>query len=139
MVVARLLRLALIADAVATAGTGLLMFTMGNALEPVLGIPAALSTNAGLGLLPYAAIVGYLGSRTRIPQGVVWAVVGGNVAWAVASLAALLTQWIDATTLGYVFVIGQAAVVAVFAELQYLGLRRSTAAPRRHQARVAAA
>ena len=100
MVISRLLRLALIADAVATAGTGLLMFTLARTLEPLLGISAELSGGTGLALLPYAAVVGYLGSRPRIPQGVVWAVVVGNVAWTVASILVLATGWISPTTLG---------------------------------------
>jgi len=43
----------------------------------------------------------------------------------VQSCALLLTDWIAPNAVGYAFVIGQAAVTAVFAELEYLGLRNS--------------
>ena len=36
----------------------------------------------------------------------------------------LLSGWIEPTGLGYAFVIFQAVVVGVFAELQVMGLRR---------------
>ena len=139
MVVSRLLRFVIIADALATAGTGLLMVTLGGALEPLLGIPASLMHYAGLGLLPYAAVVGYLGSRTRVPRWAILAVVVGNVLWTVDSVLLLLTGWVEPTKLGYAFVIGQAVVVGVFAELQYVGLRQSTPAPWDGQTRTAAA
>jgi hypothetical protein len=39
----------------------------------------------------------------------------------------LVSGWVAPTALGYAFVIAQAAVVAVLAELQIAGLRRTTA------------
>ena len=37
----------------------------------------------------------------------------------------LIGGWVAPTVLGYVFVIGQALVVALFAELEFFGLKRS--------------
>jgi len=34
--------------------------------------------------------------------------------------------WVDTSPLGEYFVIGQAAIVGVLAEMEFLGLRRST-------------
>lgn len=39
----------------------------------------------------------------------------------------LIGNWVAPTMLGYAFVIGQAAAVALFAELQYVGLKRQDA------------
>jgi hypothetical protein len=49
------------------------------------------------------------------------------VLWAAASGLLLASGWVAPTALGYAFVIGQAAVVALLGELQYVGLRRPVA------------
>ncbi len=116
------LRRALLADAVAGAATGLLMATGAGVLDNLLGLPTLLLSEAGLLLLPYAALVGWLGTRARLPEAAVWAVIIGNVAWTAASFG--LFVLLAPTTLGYAFVIAQAVVVGVFAELQYIGLKR---------------
>ena len=55
----------------------------------------------------------------------VWAVIIGNVLWAGDSILLLLTGWIEPAALGYAFFVTQALAVILFAELQYVGLRRS--------------
>jgi hypothetical protein len=129
MLISRLLRLALIADAAATAATGLLMVVATRVLATWLGIPATLLWYAGLVLLPYAAIVGYLGTRTTVARVAVWVVIAANLAWALDSVLLVASGWIDLTMLGYGFVIAQALFVAALAELQYLGLRQSSPVP----------
>jgi hypothetical protein len=129
MLISRLLRFALIADAAATAATGLLMVVANDILSVWLGIPTTLLWYTGLVLLPYAAIVGYLGSRTYVARTAVWIVIAANLAWALDSVLLVVSGWIDMTMLGNGFVIFQAVVVAALAELQYLGLRQS-AVPR---------
>lgn len=116
------LRRALLADAVASAATGLLMAAGAGVLDGLLGLPTALLREAGILLLPYAALVGWLGTRARLPEAVVWTVIIGNVAWTAASIG--LFVLLAPTALGYAFVIAQAVVVGLFAELQYIGLRR---------------
>lgn len=138
MFVSRLLRFALIADAVATAATGLAMLTLSGVLEPLLGLPETLMYYVGLGLLPYAALVGYLGWRASTARGILLAVIIGNLLWALDSMVLLIAGWITPTVLGYAFVIAQAVVVGVFAELQFLGLRQSKPAPWDGQRGVAA-
>ena len=54
-----------------------------------------------------------------------WVGNGCNLLWAVDSLLLLVTGWVAPTTLGYAVVVGQALAVAVFAGLQYVGLRRA--------------
>lgn len=116
------LRRALLADAVASAGTGVLMAFGASFLTNLLGLPEMLLREAGIFLLPYAAFVGWMGTRVRLPEGLVWLVIIGNALWTVASIA--LFVWTAPTALGYAFVLGQAVVVGIFAELQYMGLKR---------------
>ena len=120
-----LLRRALLADAGISGGTGALLAAGAGPLSGLLGLPPGLLFWAGIVLLPFAAILVYLGTRARVSRQAAWIVVGGNVFWALASLALLATGWVAPTMLGYAFTIFQALVVALFAELQYFGIRRS--------------
>ncbi len=122
------LRRALILDVIASGATGLLMITGAGLLEGLLGVPAQLMRGAGLVLVPYVAFVAWLGTRETLTRGAVWAVIVCNVAWAAASVLLLAEGWIAPNLLGYAFIIGQALVVALFGELQYVGLRRPMAA-----------
>ena len=114
----------LLADALVSGATGALMALAAGLLEPVLQVPATLLRIAGLALLPYAAFVAMLARRDVLPRGAVWAVVACNALWAVDCVALLFTGWIDPSVLGVAFVVMQAVVVAAFAELQVVGLRR---------------
>lgn len=122
------LRRALLLDGVATGATALLLLFGAGLLEPLLTIPAALLRAAGWILVPFVGLVFWTASRDQVPQGAVWMVILGNAAWVLASIALLAGYWVTPSMLGYIFVIGQAVVVAVFAELQYVGARRLTAA-----------
>lgn len=121
------LRYALIADAAASGATGLLMIAGAGLLEGLLGLPAALTREAGLLLVPYVAFVAFVGTREHISRTAVQATIALNVIWTVCSVGLLVTDYVAPTALGYAFVIGQAAVVALFAELQFIGLRQSSA------------
>lgn len=120
-----LLRYALVGDAVASGATGLLMAAGAGFLTELLGLPEPLLRAAGLVLLPYAALVAYLGTRAVLSRGAVWTVIIVNGLWVIDSLALLLGPSLTPTALGYAFVLFQAVVVLVFAEAQYFGLRRS--------------
>ena len=120
------LRYALLADAVASGATGLLLIAGAGFLDGLLGLPVALMREAGLLLVPYVAFVAYVGTRERISRTAAQAVIALNIVWTVCSILLLLTDYVAPTALGYAFVIAQAAVVAVFAELQFIGLRRAS-------------
>jgi hypothetical protein len=122
------LRFALLADALVSGATGLAMFAGAGLVDALLGLPAPLLRYAGLVLLPYAAAVGWIGLREDRPRAAVWAVVAVNALWAAGSIALLTGGWVSPTLLGHAFVIFQAVVVALFAELQYVGLRRTAMA-----------
>lgn len=124
---APLLRQALIADAVASGALGLLLALGGHVSGPLLALPGSLLSAVGLVLLPWALAVGWLGRRASLPRLAAWAVIALNALWVVASLL-LLGGWLRPNGLGYLFVLGQAAVVLILLELQLMGVRRS--APR---------
>ena len=119
------LRYVLLADGLASGATGLLMIAGAGPLEGLLGLPSALTREAGLLLVPYVAFVAFLGTREMISRTAVQTAIAINVAWAVASIGLLLMDYVAPTALGYAFVVSQAAVVVVFAELQSIGLRRT--------------
>jgi len=116
------LRNALVLDAAVSGATGALMIGAAGMVDGLLGLPVALTRSAGIILIPYAAFVAYVGTRDSLSLPAVWAVIVTNALWAAASVALLLSGWVAPTALGYAFVIAQAAVVAVFGELQYRGL-----------------
>jgi hypothetical protein len=120
------LRRALLADAVASVATGLAMAIGADVLDVLLGLPTPLLQAVGVFCVIYGAFVGWMGSRARLPEAMVRIVIGGNALWVLASFALLAV--VTPTALGYVFVIGQAVVVGLLAELQYIGLRRPLAA-----------
>ena len=120
-----LLRRAILADAVFSGASALLLTFGTGALAPLLNLPEALLREIGLFLVAYAALVGWLGTRQTMPKPLVCIVVAGNTAWTVASIALLFSGWVAPNLLGEAAVAMQAIAVGVFAELQYLGLRRS--------------
>ena len=123
----RLLRRALVADAIITGATGLAMFLAAGILAALFGLPDALLRYAGLSLIPFAAFVGVLAGRETISRTAVRAIIVANVLWVVNSLLLLMTGWVQPSVLGYIFVIGQAIIVAGFAEVQHAGLKAVTA------------
>lgn len=120
-----LLRNALLLDALVTAATAFLAVAAASLLAPLLGLPAELLFYAGLPLLPFAGFV-YLTSRGEpVLRKSAIAIVIINALWVIDSFALLFTGWVEPTALGYTFVLAQALVVALFAELQFTGLRRA--------------
>ena len=120
-----LLRLALKLDAVATGALAVLGLAAAPLLESFLGTPASLLYPIGLFLLVYAVAVWIIGTRPQISRSAAWGVVALNLVWVAASVATVLAGWLPLTTLGTAFVLLQAVAVLVFADLQYLGLRRA--------------
>lgn len=123
-----LLRRALLADGVISGATGALMALAAPPLGGLLGLDVALLRMAGLSLLPFAALLVYLAARERTPSWVVMGVVAYNLLWVLDSVLLLVTGWAEPTTWGYLFTVGQALAVAVFAGLEYVGLRRTRVA-----------
>jgi hypothetical protein len=121
----RLLRLALQADAVVTGAFGVLLLGAGPLLAGLLGTPPALLLVLGPFLIAYAAGIWITGTRRHINRSAAWSAVGLNALWVVGSVLAVTAGWFSLTVLGTAFVLAQAAMVALFADLQCLGLRRA--------------
>jgi hypothetical protein len=121
-----LLRKALQADAVLSGITGLLLPFTASPLAGPLGLPVGLLRWSGLILVLFAAFVAFLSAQPRVQRPLVFAVVACNALWALDSVLLLFTGWIEPTLLGEVFVLLQAIVVVVLAELEFVGLRRCT-------------
>jgi hypothetical protein len=122
------LRRALVADAIFSGVSAVLLTFDAGALAPLLDLPETLLRETGLFLIAYTALVGWLGTRQSVPKALVWIVVAGNAAWTVGSLALLFSGAVTPNLLGEVVVAAQAIATGVFAELQYIGLRRSSGA-----------
>ena len=122
------LRRALLADAVVSGAAGLLMAGGAGPLQELLHVPAQLLLVAGMILIPYALELVLLTRRSLLSTPLVWAVIATNVAWALGSALILLTGIVHPNALGYAFLLVQAIAVAAFAEIQYVGLRKATAA-----------
>ena len=122
---ASLLRLALLADAAVSGATGLVMMAGAGYVDGLLGVPSAVLRYAGLSLLPFAALVVFVATRERISRPAAWAIVAYNALWAVDSVVLMASGWIAPTALGYAFIAFQAVIVAAFAELQYVALRKT--------------
>ena len=123
-----LLRRAIQGDAIFSAVSAVLLTFGAGTLAPLLSLPEALLRETGLFLIAYAALVGWLGTRQSMPKALVMIVIAGNTAWTVASLALLFSGAVTPNLLGEAFVVAQAIATGVFAELQYIGLRRSSGA-----------
>jgi hypothetical protein len=119
------LRRAILADAIFSGISAVLLAFGAGALAPLLDLPEALLRETGLFLIAYAALVGWLGTRPSMPKALVAIVIAGNAAWTLASVALLFSGAVTPNPLGEAFVVMQAIAVGAFAELQYIGLRRS--------------
>ena len=122
------LRRAIQADAIVTGAVALLQTFGAGLLAPLLNLPQSLVLETGLFLIAYTALVGWLGTRQSVPKALVTIVIAGNAAWTVASIALLFSGAVTPNLLGEIVVVAQAIATGVFAELQYVGLRRSSQA-----------
>ena len=120
-----LLRLTLKVDAIAGGAMGLLMALAAQPLGELFGLPFVLLLVAGIVLLPLALVLYWMSQQPALSRTGVWAVIALNALWVVESVALLVTGYVQPTALGYAFVIGQALVVLLLAELEFFGLRRS--------------
>ena len=81
----------------------------------------------GLGVVVFGLLCGWVASRPVLPAGLARVIFVADIAWVAASALVLLlpASW---TTAGVAGIVVVALVVADLAVLEYLGLRRLTAA-----------
>jgi hypothetical protein len=121
-----LLRMALLADAIASGAMGVVLAAGAGPLADWFGLSPLLLQETGLFLIPYAGLLVYLASRTVTPRAPAMMIVAGNLLWVAGSV--LLLAIAAPTSLGIAFVIAQALIVAILAEAQFIGLRRQRVA-----------
>ena len=119
------LKTALLLDAVITGANGLAYVAGAAVLDSLLGPSPAHFALIGVFLVACSVILGVTGTRRPIPRG--WAMFAAevNVAWAIGSVAVVMFGWLELTTTGEVWTLMQAALVAAFATLQLMALRRT--------------
>lgn len=123
------LRNVLRADALSCVACGVLQVVFTGQMAQLLGLPGALLAYTGGFLLVYAAVVAFVSTRDPLPRALVWVLVAGNLGWAIACALLLVSGRVAPSMLGTAYVVAQALTVAVLAELQFFGLRRSAPQP----------
>ena len=126
------------ADAAVSAVVGAAMAGAAGPLGELIGLPARLLAVAGLSLLPYAAFLAWLATRSAVPRAAAWAPVLLNVVWAIDCIALAVMQ-AEAGPLLIGFIAVQVVTVLAFAELEFGGLRRRRPPPRPLRPEVARA
>jgi len=112
------LRTALKLDAIVTGANGAAYLVAAGPLEDLLGLSPALLRGIGAFLLLFSAAVWVVAAQPQVSSTAALAVIAVNVLWAVDSIAFLAAGLSDPTTLGAIWIVMQALVVAGFAGLQ---------------------
>ncbi|BCI54723.1 hypothetical protein NIIDNTM18_40010 [Mycolicibacterium litorale] len=118
-----LLRFALRADATVCAGLGLLVAMAADPLSRLSGLSPTVEWVSGAALVGYGALLYVLAAVSDV-RCVGVAVVAGNVGFAVAVAAVLLSGRLPLTPAGVVMVVAFTVATLALAYLQYLGVRR---------------
>ena len=121
----KFLRFVLLADAATCLACGLLLTAGRSFLPDLLGLPADLMSYAGVSLFPFAAFLIYAATRKSTSKTMIWATIGLNLLWTIDSFLILLTGYVSPTTIGYIFIVCQAIGVLLFADLEFIGMRKA--------------
>lgn len=121
------LRNALYADALVSGAAAILMVAGALVLSPLLGLPNALLVGAGLALVPFVVLLVVVARRQQVSRMVLIDIIAINALWVAASFGLLASGLVAPNALGVAFVAVQAVTVALLAETQFVGLRRSAA------------
>lgn len=113
------------ADAASCAASGALQLVAGQPLSDVTRLPLALLQSTGWFLLGYALLAAWMAARSPVPRRLIGLVVVGNFGWAAGCVALLAFGGLGLSAWGAAWVLAQALVVVVLAELQWTGLRRT--------------
>ncbi len=118
------LRQVLAADAVTGAAAGLVMVAGADVLAPLLQLNRDILFYAGIAMAPFVVMLTWLAMQPQPPRTGVMTIVVLNALWVIGSIALIVTGIEQPNLLGYGFVIAQAVAVGVFAELEYIALKR---------------
>src|SRR5262245_55366329 len=120
-----LLRRTLQADAIFSGLSGVALVAAAGPIGTLLGLNAPIALAAlGVALIGYAALLFATAAKEPIDRrrAIVAAVL--DVIWVVDSAIVLVSGWLPLTPTGWWIVLDVAIVVAVFAELKFMGLWR---------------
>ena len=120
------LRRVVLVDAATCVAMGLLLSLAANMLAPLLELPIRLLEYAGLSLLPIAAFIAWVATRSNLSRLGVRVVIAGNAAWVAGSALLFVSGWVSPNLLGSGFIAAQAATVVLLAGLEYVGLSRAS-------------
>ena len=115
-------------DAATCAGMGLLLVVASGSIAGLTEIHEWLLFAAGLLLLPIAVFMAIFTRTATVPAWALQAIVAGNVFWVLASVILPISGLIMPNGLGWLFLLMQAAVVALFALLEWAARQHSAAA-----------
>jgi hypothetical protein len=121
-----LLKNALRGNALFSGTSGLVALAAAQSLAAFTGInPPIIFVVLGIALILYAVDLWWVASRETINRRFAWAAIILDVLWVVGSIAILLSGWLPLTVAGSWTIALLAEAVAIFAVLQFIGLRRS--------------
>lgn len=119
-----MLRRVLLVDCWSTAAFGVVMLAGAGPLSGPLGLPVAWSVPFGVLMLAGAGVLWLVARRVPVPRRHGLAVVAGNALSGAGMVALTFSGLLPLTAAGVVFMLVGALVVAVYAALEYAGLRR---------------
>lgn len=123
------LQAVLVLDALSCIAMGALFIFASGPVAGLTGLPADLLFWVGATLLlPFGLFITVLVRSRRIPDWAYRFVVLGNVGWVIASVMVPVTDIVSPNAMGWIFLLGQAAVVALFAMAEIYA--RCSVAPR---------
>jgi hypothetical protein len=125
---AQTLRKVLQFDALTCLLSGVASISLAHVVSQPLGLSVALLRGSGAALLAVAAFILFASKNVPAMRWPAWVVVFGNTAWVLDSVLVALGGFEHPTSLGIAYVIAQAVVVAVLAELEFSGLRKTALA-----------
>jgi len=123
---ARLLKLALYADAAGTVALAVLQLLLPSLLAEQLSLPTGLLTGSGIFMVGYTLMLVLLANATRVWAAAIQFIIIGNVGWAIGCLALAETGIVAPSRLGIAYLVFQAVAVLLFAGLERAGLRASS-------------
>ena len=118
-----LLRLAMRADAVLSGLVGVALIAAAGWFSELTGLPTAVAYGAGAAFVVYAIVV-FLAAGLEQVRAAGIATMVANLLFTVAAVVVVLARPVGLTTAGVVAVLAGGVYTLVFADLQYLGLRR---------------
>jgi len=118
-----LLRLAMRADAVCSALCGIAFAAATRPLSSFTGMPTSVLYGLGVGFMLYGITVFVLAGLTQVRAAGIGVAVA-NALGTVIAIVVVVSGVLPLTTAGVVVVLASGVYTLVFADLQYLGVRR---------------